>query len=70
VLKEEQRQIEQQAKQQISEVWAYARGKRLEWKQVDRTRVGRECEVLTVDGAELLYPGPTSIETSPPTPSK
>jgi len=63
---QEQRRIEEQAKQEIREVWSYGRGKRIEWKPVSRTPAGRDCEVLIVDGEELLYPGPASIETSPP----
>ena len=63
---EEGRQIEEQAKQNIREVWGYGRGKRLEWKRAGRNPRGREYDVLTVDGQEQLYPGPTSIETSPP----
>ncbi|HKV41540.1 MAG TPA: hypothetical protein VJX67_20210 [Blastocatellia bacterium] len=63
---EEQRRIVEQAKQHIRDVWSYGRGKRLEWKRAGRTPRGREYGVLTVDGAEQLYPGPTSIETSPP----
>lgn len=65
---EEQRRIEEQPKQHIREVWSYGRGKRIEWKRVGRTPGGRDCEVLTVDGEELLYPGPASIETTPPKP--
>jgi hypothetical protein len=63
---EEARRLDEQARQQTRDVWSYGRGKRLEWKRVDRTPAGRDCEVLTVDGEELLYPGPASIETSPP----
>jgi hypothetical protein len=66
VSKEEQRRILEQAKEHIREVWGYGRGKRVEWKRVGRTPGGRYCEVLTVDGEELLYPSPASIETSPP----
>ena len=65
---EEARRGEEQAKQHIRDVWCYGRGKRIEWKRVDRTPAGRDCEVLTVDGEELLYSGPASIETSPPKP--
>lgn len=65
---DEGRRIDEQIKQQLREVWSYGRGKRIEWKRVDRTPAGRDCEVLTVDGEELLYPGPGSIETSPPKP--
>jgi hypothetical protein len=68
VTPEEGRRIDEQVKQQVREVWSYGRGKRLEWKRIDRTPAGRDCEVLTVDGEELLYPGPASIETSPPKP--
>src|SRR5262249_35907191 len=49
---EEWRRMEEQMKQHIKEVWGYGRGKRLEWKRVGRTPAGRDCEMLTVDGAE------------------
>jgi hypothetical protein len=63
---EEATQAVEHLKQEIREVWSYGRGKRIEWKRVGRTAAGRDCEVLVVDGEELLYPGPASIETSPP----
>jgi len=65
VTPEEGRRLDEQIKQQLREVWSYGRGKHLEWKRIGRTPAGRDCEVLTVDGEELLYPGPASIETSP-----
>jgi hypothetical protein len=57
--------VDQEIDKLIEEVWKYARGVDLRWKRVGRTPDGRDYDVLTVDGAEQLYPGPTSIETSP-----
>ncbi|MGH9762383.1 MAG: hypothetical protein ACREDR_08080 [Blastocatellia bacterium] len=63
---EESRRMEEHLEQQAKEVWDYARGKRLEWKRVGRTPGGLEYEILTLDGVQDLYPGPTSIDTSSP----
>ncbi len=50
------------------EVWDYAGGRRLRWEPAGRTPGGLDYEVLTVDDVELLYPGTTTLETSPPKP--
>jgi hypothetical protein len=47
------------------QVWEYARGRRLVWKPLGETPAGRECDVLTVDDAEELYPGLSALEISP-----
>src|SRR5215510_1424107 len=54
---EEMLQMQEQTERQIREARDYAHGRRLEWKRVGRTPAGREYDVLTVDGVELLCPG-------------
>jgi hypothetical protein len=53
---------DEEVRRMMAEVWDYAGGKRLEWKQGGRTPSGRKYEILTFDGSEKVVASQTSVE--------